>query len=48
MFRVKRLEHEDEVKNEYGVERDSFAFFYLCSKNSGLPVMPTVVTLKLI
>ena len=54
MLRVKRLGHENEVKNEWsyttlhGVERDSFTFFNLCSKNSAIAVMQTVVTLKLI
>jgi hypothetical protein len=54
ILRVKLLGHEDEVKNEWsyttlhGVERDSFTFFKLCSKNSAIAVTQTVVTLILI
>ena len=53
ILRVKRLRHEDEVKNGwrstslYSVEGDSFTSFTLCSKNSAIAVMQTSVTLKL-
>ena len=49
-----RLGQEDDVKNEWsyttlhGVNRDSFTFLNVCSKNSAIAVMQTVVTLKLI